>query len=71
MKKILKAIRRLFRVSYRVTTIRRGKVENVYCNTRRQAKGILRRMPDAEYWSVYKAGPMYLPEREVDCGKIK
>jgi len=65
MKKILKAIRRLLCVNYRVATIKSGKVENVYCNTRRQAMNALKRMNDAEYWSIYKTGPFGIKERKI------
>ena len=68
MKTILRYIKRLFRVQYRLTTIERGKAKNCYCNNKRIMKNMLRTLSDVEYWTVYKTGPFFLAEREINKG---
>lgn len=62
-------IRRMLRVEYRLTTISHGKAVSVYCTDRKTLKGTLARMTDIEYWTIYKRGPLWLPERTVDFGQ--
>lgn len=66
--KILRYIKRLFRVQYRLTAIIHGKAVNTYLTSGRLAKRMLRYKQDAEYWSLYKRGPFGLPEREISKG---
>lgn len=70
MKKIFKFIRNAFRVQYRLTVFYTGDSEP------RHTYGIdgrlLRRMARnteqiSDYWTLYKRGPLGLPEREIDC----
>ena len=68
MKTILRYIKRLFRVQYRLTTIIHGKTVNTYLTSGRLAKRMLHAKQDAEYWSIYKSGPFFLAEREINKG---
>lgn len=68
MKTIIRYIKRLFRVQYRLTTIIHGKAVNTYCNSGRMAKRMLHAKQDAEYWSLYKRGLFGLHEREINNG---
>ena len=63
-------IRRAFRVQYRLTVYAGGKYHNTYGTKRRLLTGIAKRTP-CDYWSIYKTGPLWLPEREVDNSEWK
>ena len=62
-------IKRMIYAEYRLTTISHGKSVNVYCTDRKILKDTLAKMPDIEYWTLYKTGPLWLPERTVDFGQ--
>ena len=70
MKKIISKIRRLLRVEYRLSVMYKGssKPEHNYCRSRRLITRRAAALIDtADYWTLYKTGPFFLPEREVDC----
>ena len=70
MEKLISLLRKPFRVQYRLTVFYTGDSEprHTYgCDGR-----LLRRMARnteqiSDYWTLYKRGPLGLPEREVDC----
>lgn len=68
MKKLKSIIKRLFRVEYRLTIVISGKVINTYGINRRLLANMGKNTLGAEYWSLYKSGPLGLSEREIGFG---
>lgn len=66
MKKLKSIIKRLFRVEYRLMIVISGKAINTYGTNRRLLTNMGKNTLGAEYWSLYKSGPLGLPEREID-----
>lgn len=68
MSRILRLIKRAFHVQYRLSVLYHG--DNWYRNTYGTDGRLLRRMArntaSADHWTLYKSGPLFLPEREVD-----
>jgi hypothetical protein len=67
--KFLKILRHPFRVKYRLSVLYSGDFEprHNYGTDRALLRRIARNTQDiSEYWSLYKSGPLGLPEREVD-----
>lgn len=66
-------LRSIAEVEYRLTVYRRGMAQNItyveksYRLMRKAIRGLA---PD-DYWTLYKAGPLCLPEREIDKGQIE
>ena len=72
MKKSASTFKRLFRVQYRLTALYRGDTQprNAYSTNGTLLRRMAKRM-DADYWTLYKTGPFFLPEREADRGYKK
>lgn len=68
MKSIKSAFRKLFRVSYRLTVIVGGISRNTYSTDGKLLRKMADNMCDVEYWTIYKQGPLLLPEREIESG---
>lgn len=68
MKKLKSIIKRLFRVEYRLTIVISGKVISTYGTNRRLLANMGKNTLGAEYWSLYKSGPLGLSEREIGFG---
>ena len=68
MKRIISIIKRPFRVHYRLSVIIGGKTTNTFGLDRRILANRARNTPEAEYWTLYKRGPLWLHERPVDHG---
>lgn len=70
--KIASKIKKLFRVQYRLSVMYRGDVNftNIYGNKGRLLRKMAKRM-NADCWTLYKRGPLFLSEREVDRGEWK
>lgn len=69
MSRILRLIKRAFHVQYRLSVLYQG--DSWYRNTYGTDGRLLRRMAHntediSEHWTLYKRGPLFLPEREVD-----
>ena len=70
MNKIIKYLRVLFRVQYRLSVLYTGEVD--VRHTYGMNGRLLRNMAHSTekictYWTLYKKGPFGLSEREVDC----
>ncbi|MBQ9638821.1 MAG: hypothetical protein IJV22_04620 [Bacteroidales bacterium] len=67
--KLISRLRRLFFVRYRLTVQYRGaaNTQNLYFQNSRGLRTMASSLPNVVYWSLYKRGPLGLPEREVDC----
>lgn len=61
-------LRRMFRVQYRLSVLFEG--ETTPRHTYGKDGMLLRRMAhstaNAQYWTLYRKGPLWLPEHEVD-----
>ncbi len=68
MKKLLSIIKRQFRVEYRLTIVIKGRIINTYGTNRRLLTNMGKNTLGADYWSLYKSGPLGLSEREIDFG---
>ena len=69
MKKIISILRRPFGVQYRLTVYYKGdsRPRNCYAAEGRIIRNMARAsVHDVEYWTLYKTGPLGLPEREID-----
>ena len=66
---ILRFIKRLFRVQYRLSVYFDGETEprNTYGTKGRLLVKMAKSM-NACYWSLYKSGPFFLAEREINKG---
>jgi len=69
MKKIISAIKRLFRVDYRLTIISAGQTTNTYGTDRKLLTSMAKNHLTMEYWTLYKRGPLFLAERYIDGGE--
>ena len=63
---IVKFIKRIRHVEYRVAIIVRGHTIYAYGTDRRMLVTLAKRTEDMSFWTLYKKGPIGLPEREVD-----
>lgn len=72
-KKILRLIRRAFRVQYRLSVLYHGDCwyRNTYGSNGRLLRRMARNSNNAKHWTLYKSGPLFLPEREVDSDDAK
>ena len=63
----------LFRVSYRLSVLYKGKPWYLfyYGSSIRKLRRLARHAPNVVNWSIYKTGPLFLPEREVDSDNAK
>lgn len=66
MMKLKKFIRKMFSTDYRMAVEAKGKIINIYGFNTKQMKGIANRTPNLSRWALYKTGPLFLPEREID-----
>ncbi len=70
MRKLINILRHSFRVSYRLSVLYTGETEMRH-TTNRNGKELRRMARNTEdicdFWTLYKQGPFWLPEREVDC----
>lgn len=70
MKNLISIIRKPFRVRYRLAVLYTGEsdVRNIAGINRRLLLHMAHKAENlCEYWTLYKTGPFFLPEREVDC----
>lgn len=67
--KIARKIKALFRAQYRLTALYAGdtKPRNIYGINGKLLRRMAKRL-GADYWTLYKRGPFFLPERWVDKG---
>lgn len=70
MNKIILFIKKMARVDFRLSILYRGETtpRQVYHRSGRKLRDMARHTSGIEYWSLYKKGPLCLPEREVDFG---
>lgn len=69
MKHFLHILRHPFRVSYRLAVLYHGETtpRQHYGLNGRQLRNMARSTEKiCHYWTLYKSGPLYLPEHEVD-----
>ncbi len=66
MKKIARTLRKAFSTQYRLTVVVDGRYRNTYSADSRLLRRMARHMTGVACWSLYKSGPLFLPEREVD-----
>ena len=59
-------LRSALAVRYRVAVIVRGRCFNASGTDRRKLISLAQRTEDMSFWTLYKTGPLWLPEREVD-----
>lgn len=64
--KMISAIKRLFAVNYRLTVVVEGRCRNTYSQNGKMLRKMALKMVYVECWSLYKSGPFFLPEREVE-----
>ena len=70
MRKLISILRRPFRVQYRLSVLytRETEPRHTYGLNGNQLRHMARNTEDiCDYWTLYKQGPFWLPEREVDC----
>lgn len=65
--KIYSKIKRLFFVQYRLTVYYHGEAQprNIYAANLRLLQSMAHHTA-ARCWTIYKSGPLFLPEREID-----
>lgn len=61
-----KRIKDLFRVEYRLSVLISGKFFSTYGTDRKLLKNIGNNTEGLTSWTLYKKGPLCLPEREID-----
>lgn len=66
MMKINKFIQKMLSTNYRMAVEAKERIINIYGSNTKQMKGIANRTPDLSRWALYKTGPLFLPEREID-----
>lgn len=66
---MMKYIKRLFFVNYRLTYYVSGHTKSIYGTRRRMVMARLGETRRVGLWTLYKTGPLFLPERPVNWGE--
>ena len=69
MKRILNKIKSLFSVEYRLTAVVIGKYEHVHGRDKRLVLARLNDIPNVSHWTLYKRGPFFINEHEIERGE--
>ncbi len=66
--KLKQIICKPFIVNYRLTSFEQGRYVNRYSDNGKILRTIAKNLQHADYWTLYKKGPFWLSEREIDSG---
>ena len=64
----MKAIRKLFKAQYRLSVLYHGEgtYRHIYGTKKKQLKQMAKHLVNVDNWTLYKSGPLFLPERPID-----
>ena len=67
----MKAIKKLFKAQYRLSVLYHGEgtYRPFYGTNRKLLQRMAKSFANVDSWTLYKSGPLFLPERPIDWGE--